>query len=88
MDQHSKSRHDQPLVAEPVTAPEPLTAEEWTRGHRRPAAVGVGGGLVAGVVKLVGVHAFLDPSLIVLVVAVAVFVAGVLWVTRAPSNRL
>jgi len=65
-----------------------LTAEEWTRRHRRPAAVAVGGGLVAAVVKVVGVHAFLDPGVVVVAVAVAVFVAGLLWVTRAPSKRL
>ena len=80
-------RDEPPTGAEPVTAPEPLTAEEWTLPHRTPAAIGVGGGVVAACVKLVGVHAFLDPSVVIVAVAVLVFVAGVLFVTRNRSSR-
>ncbi|HWL32753.1 MAG TPA: hypothetical protein VNP89_04030 [Gaiellaceae bacterium] len=70
-----------------MTAPESLTAEEWTLRRRAPAVIGIGAGAVAASVKLVGVHALLNPSIIIVAFAVLVFVAGVLFVTRAPSSR-
>ena len=46
---------------EPVTAPEPLTADECTRRRAR-VVVPVAGGVVAGIVKLVGIYALLHPG--------------------------
>jgi hypothetical protein len=70
---------------EPVTAPEALTAEEWTRRHSR-VVVPVAGGVIAGIVKLVGVHALLHPGATILTVAVVVFGAGLFIVTRRPQR--
>ena len=62
-----------------------MTAEEWTRRHSR-VVVPVAGGVVAGVVKLVGMHALLHPGAIILTVAIVVFGAGLFMVTRRPQR--
>jgi hypothetical protein len=70
---------DDPL--EPRSAPEPLTAEEWTRRHARVVMPLAGGGITA-VVKLTGVHAFLHPGLVTITVAAVVFLTCLYIVTR------
>lgn len=80
-------RDSREVELEPRTAPEPKTAEEWTRSRAPRVVVPVAGGVIALVVKLVGVHALLRPGVIVVAVAIVVFVAGVLVVTRTSSPR-
>ena len=72
---------------EPRTAPEPMTAEEWTRSRAARVAVPVAGGAIAAIVKLVGVHALLRPGVIGVAIAIAVFVTGLFIVTRRSSAR-
>jgi hypothetical protein len=81
----SQSDLEPRTAPQPVTAPEPLTAEEWTRRHSR-VVVPVAGGVVAGIVKLVGIHALLHPGAIIVAVAIVVFATGVLIVTRRPQR--